>query len=147
MEEVFKTFQTPNMRTVHEYLHTMEYTYDIFKEWQIDCIIELSFLSTRSDYGRRGIALALTNYLMEYAGKLKDGAAKECDELPQHLRGSKPKAIIAVFTSRYSQIVGEKLGFETLFQVENSKFTFEGKTFAEKIDPIHKYSIFAAKRL
>lgn len=147
MEDVFATFQTTNMRTVGEYLHAMECTYDIFKEWQIDCVIELTFLSTRSDYGRRGIAVALANYLLEYAGKLKDGTTKECDELPHHLRGLKPKAIISVFTSRYSQIVGEKLGFETLLQVENSKFSFEGRTFAEKIDPIHKYSIFAAKRL
>lgn len=147
LTDVFAAFETPNMQTVGEYLHIMECTFDIFKEWQIDCVIELTFLSTRNDYGRRGIALALANYLLEYAEKLKNGSETECNELPIHLKGLKPEAITSVFTSRYSQIVGEKLGFKTLFQIENSKFSFEGKTFAEKIDPIHKYSIYAAKKL
>ncbi|XP_065354212.1 uncharacterized protein LOC135948727 [Calliphora vicina] len=147
LDEVFASFQTPNMQTVGKYLHTIEYTYDIFQEWQIDCVIELSFLSTRTDYGRRGIALSLAKYLLEYAAKLKEGNGEESQQLPEHLRGQKPKAIISALTSRYSQIVGEKLGFETLFKEENANFSFEGKTFAEKIDAIHKYSIFAAKRL
>lgn len=147
MDEVFASFQTPNLKTVGEYLHTIEYTNNIFKAWQIDCVIELTFLSTRTDYGRRGIALSLANFLLDFAGKLKEGDAPECLQLPAHLKGQKPQAVISVFTSRYSQNVGEKLGFETLFKQENSKFVFNGKTFAEKIDPQHQYSIFAAKRL
>ncbi|XP_065354951.1 uncharacterized protein LOC135949350 [Calliphora vicina] len=147
LDELFASFKTPNMQTVVEYLDTVECTYDIFKEWQIDCVIELLFLSTRIDYGRRGIALSLAKYLLEYAAKLKEGEGEESQQLPKHLRGQKPKAIISALTSRYSQIVGEKLGFETLFKEENTMFSFEGKTFAEKIDAIHKYSIFAAKRL
>lgn len=135
------------MKIVGDYLHTIEYTYDIFKEWQIDCVIELTFLSTRTDYGRRGIAQSLAKYLIEYATQLKQGNCKDLEQLPEHLREQRPQAIISVFTSRFSQIVGEKLGFETLFKEENTKFSFEGKTFAEKIDPIHKYSTFAALRL
>ncbi|XP_037823221.1 uncharacterized protein LOC119611645 [Lucilia sericata] len=147
LDEIFASFSTPNMQTVGEYLRILEGTYDIFKEWQIDCVIELSFLSTRTDYAKRGIAVSLAKYLLQYAAKLKENDCEEAQHLPPHLRGQKPKAIISVFTSRYSQAVGEKLGFETLFKEENAKFTFEGKTFAEKIDPIHKYSTFAAKRL
>lgn len=130
-----------------EYLQTIECTYDIFKEWQIDCVIELVFLSTRNDYGRRGIASSLARFLLDYASKLKEGNCTESEQLPKHLKGQKPEAITSVFTSHYSQVVGEKLGFETVFKEKNSNFLFEGKTFAEKIDPIHKYSTFAAKRL
>ncbi|KAM7362957.1 uncharacterized protein ACRADG_000049 isoform 2-T2 [Cochliomyia hominivorax] len=147
LDEVFSSFKTPNMKAVGKYLHTIEYTYDIFKEWQIDCVIELTFLTTHHDYGRRGIALSLAHYLLDYAQQLKEGTNTDSHELPEHLRDQKPKAIISVFTSRYSQNVGKKLGFETLFKEEHTKFSYEGKTFAEKIDPIHKYSTFAVKKL
>ncbi|XP_075166436.1 uncharacterized protein LOC142238629 [Haematobia irritans] len=148
LDELFDSFQTENLKTVGNYLNTVEYTYDICKEWRIDCMIELNFLSTRPEYGRRGIALALTEYLIEYGRKLKDGCEKEIEELPEHLHDQRPKAIISTFTSRFSQKIGEKLAFETLYKVENSQFTFRGKTFAEKIDnPIHKYSTFAALAL
>ncbi|XP_073836000.1 uncharacterized protein [Musca autumnalis] len=147
LDEVFDSFQTENMKTVGDYLHYVEYTYDIAKEWQIECWIELTFLSTRSDYGRRGIALALAEYLLEYAKKLKDNDEEEIQKLPLAIKNQRPQAITSAFTSKFSQKIGEKLNFETLFDVENSHFEFRGKTFAEKIDPIHKYSRFAAKRL
>lgn len=135
------------MKAVGDYLDCVECTCDISKEWNIDCWIELTFLSTRSDYGRRGIGLALTEFLMDYARKLKAGHSKEVQELPAALREQRPQAITAAFTSRFSQKVGEKLNFDVLFEVENSKFSFRGKSYAEKIDPIHKYSRYAAKRL
>ncbi|XP_058979297.1 uncharacterized protein LOC101901403 isoform X2 [Musca domestica] len=147
LDEVFDSFKTENMKAVGNYLHYVEYTYDISKEWQIDCWIELSFLATRTEYGRRGIALALSEYLMEYAKKLKDGHDEEVGKLPDHIKDQRPGAITAAFTSRFSQKIGEKLQFETLFEVENSELSFRGISYAAKIDPIHKYSRFAAKKL
>ncbi|XP_023303891.2 uncharacterized protein LOC111685836 [Lucilia cuprina] len=147
LNEVFASFKSPNMQKVAEYLHTVECTYDIFKEWQIDCAFELMFITTRTDYAKRGIAFSLAKFALEYAGKLKENDWDESQQLPEHIRGQTPKALISVATSRYTQIVAEKLGLETLFSVENSEFSFEGKTFAEKIDPIHKYSTFVAIRL
>lgn len=135
------------MKAVSNCLQCIEHTYDIASECQIECYIEMAFLSTRSDYGRRGIALALVEYLIEYATKLKEGGAKEVQELPQHIRDQRPQAITSALTSHFSQRIGEKANFEIPFKVENSKFVFRGKTFAEKIDPIHKYSMFAVRKL
>ncbi|XP_061395742.1 uncharacterized protein LOC133331360 [Musca vetustissima] len=147
LDDVFDSFKTENMKAVGNYLHYVEYTYDINKEWQIDCWIELTFLATRTEYGRKGIALSLAEFLNEYAKKLRDGDENELQLLPSHIKDQRPQAITAAFTSRFSQKIGEKLEFETLFEVENSQFSFRGKSYAEKIDPIHKYSRFAAKKL
>lgn len=135
------------MKTVGKFLQCVECTYDIHKEWQMDCVIDMTFLSTRIDYGRRGIALALVENLIEYATELKQGNEKLIQELPQHIRSQRPQAIVSAFTSYYTQRIGEKAKFDIVFKVDHSKFVFRGKTFAEKIDPIHKYTMFAAKKL
>ncbi|KAL9891298.1 arylalkylamine N-acetyltransferase 1-like [Glossina fuscipes fuscipes] len=146
-DHIFEILESPNMEKIGEILHHLETSYDIYKEWQVKCIIELTFLSTRTEFSRRGLALILAEFTVDYGRKLKEEGSKESLELPAYLKGQQPEAITSVFTSHFSQRVGEKLGFVTLFREEYSKFSFEGKTFAEKIDPQHKYIIFAAKHL
>uniref|UniRef100_A0A1A9WRU4 N-acetyltransferase domain-containing protein n=1 Tax=Glossina brevipalpis TaxID=37001 RepID=A0A1A9WRU4_9MUSC len=146
-DHIFEILESPNMDKIGEIMHHLETSFDIYKEWQVKCIIELTFLSTRTEFTRRGLALMLAEFTLNYGHKLKEEDSKETLELPAHLKGQRPEAITSVFTSRFSQRVGEKLGFVTLSCEEYAKFSFEGKSFAEKIDPQHKYIIFAAKRL
>ncbi|KAI9579676.1 uncharacterized protein LOC119639240 [Glossina fuscipes] len=137
----------PKMEKIGEIIHHMTTSYDVYKEWQVNCIIELIFLSTRTEFSRRGLALHLTEFILDYGRKLKAEDSKEALELPAHVKGQRPEVITSVFTSRFSQRIGEKLGFVTLFREEYTKFSFEGETLAKKIDPQHKYIIFVAKRL
>uniref|UniRef100_A0A1A9WRU5 N-acetyltransferase domain-containing protein n=1 Tax=Glossina brevipalpis TaxID=37001 RepID=A0A1A9WRU5_9MUSC len=137
----------PKLQKIGEIIHHMTTSRDVYKEWQVKCTIELTFLSTRNEFTRRGLALNLVEYTLDYARKLKEENSKEALELPTHLKDQRPEAVTAVFTSRFSQRIGEKLGFVTLFREEYTKFSFEGKTLAEKIDPEHMYIIFVAKRL
>uniref|UniRef100_A0A1B0FGS2 N-acetyltransferase domain-containing protein n=1 Tax=Glossina morsitans morsitans TaxID=37546 RepID=A0A1B0FGS2_GLOMM len=137
----------PKMEKIGEIIHHMTTSFDVYKEWQGNCIIELTFLSTRTEFCRRGLALHLTDFILDYGRKLKEQDSKEALDLPAHVKGQRSEALTSVFTSRFSQRIGEKLGFVTLFREEYTKFSFEGETLAEKIDPQHKYIIFVAKRL
>lgn len=127
----------------------METSYDLYKEWNIDCVWEILFLTTHPDYNNKGLASSLTKYSMDYAQKMNNGSlsSEELEKLPIHIRNEKPKALCSLFSSLFTQKIGDKFGFETVFKLSHDDYSFEGKTFAEKVDKIHKYSTFAAKRI
>jgi len=134
------------MSAVCSYLDKMESSVDLFNKWNIDCVFEIVFLSTRTDYGGKGIATKVAQHSINYAKYLNEKPSAD-DDLPTQIKSLRPKAVTAVFTGHFSQRVGEKLNFETIFKLPNTEFIYEGKTFAEKIEPIHTHSVYAALRL
>lgn len=88
-------------------------------------IVELVFLGVHPEYRRRGIGRGLTKATLRVMAKL----AKEKNG---------PKAVASVFTSNYSQRIGESLGFELLATVSFHNFYFNGVKFSEKIGNEHK---------
>ncbi|CAD6991583.1 unnamed protein product [Ceratitis capitata] len=134
----------PAMKCIREFLDRIEMSVDILKLWQIDCVFEIVFLSTSPKYAKRGLASSLSEYSIEYARRLKQGTLPP-EELPAaHLLELKPSAVCSIFTSIYTQRIGRKFNFEILNELPYTDITFEGHTFAERIDPLHKCSTFEA---
>ncbi|XP_037954621.1 uncharacterized protein LOC119684615 [Teleopsis dalmanni] len=147
LDDVLESFKSKEMRWVSNYLCTMETTFDLFKEWNVDCVVEIVFLSTHINFGKRGLAATISKYSIDFFKQLGNCTLTDVNSLPAHVRSLKPEAISSTFTSKFSQKVGEKLGFTTVYKVANKDFVYEGKTYAELIDPIHEFSTFAAIRL
>lgn len=82
---------------------------------------------------------------MEVAKELAEG--KSLELLPENLRNYRPGAITAVFSSNYSQKIGQDLGFETLHEAFFSDFVYKGKTLAERITDGHLSMTVAGKKL
>lgn len=111
---------------------------DVFEKFNLDCTCELMFLATLPQWERKGIGKALAKYTIDLTKELKDGIGS--DELHPSLRSRRPQAVTAIFTSSFSQKVGRAVGFQVVNTVLYTQFSFEDKTYDQRINPLHKGS-------
>lgn len=126
----------------------VERQYNLFNHFQTDCLFEISFLATHFEYGKKSIGTALCEYSIQLAKEIKHGQCR--DLLKTDLRGShyKPAAVSAIFTSKFSQRVGEALGLKALFKFQYSEYIYNGTTLAEHINnPMNVSSNIAALKI
>lgn len=111
---------------------------DVFDKFQVECVLELMFLATLPNWERHGIAQNLAKYTIEFARQFQQ-KTDMINEVHPSLRHRVPKAVTAIFTSTFSQRVGQKTNFQLLNRVPYTTFTFNGKSYNERINPLHKY--------
>ncbi|XP_067614980.1 uncharacterized protein [Eurosta solidaginis] len=146
--DFMNSLKTHEMICINNFLERVEIKSDIYNVLQIDCVMEIVFLSTSARLSKRGLASILTEYSINYARRLKERLLSHEDEQPaENVRSLTPSAVCSLFTSLFTQRIGRKFGFEILVKVPFTDFSFDGKTFAERIDPIHEYATFEALRL
>ncbi|XP_055610980.1 uncharacterized protein LOC129757717 [Uranotaenia lowii] len=144
----FETFRddhciSENSKCTMNYMITMDSKVNLFEKFNIDCLLEIMFISTLPEYEGKGIASKLVNCAVELAKLLKAGQATEY--LPEDERHKQPMLVSALFTSRISQRVGAKCGFNLINEVPFDEFVFRGKSFTERIGPEHPTSFLVAK--
>lgn len=120
------------------YMINMDQRINVFDQFNIDCVIEIMFLATIPEFERMGIGCDLTQYSVALTKELWRGIGAE--HIDEGLRGRVPKGVAALWTSSYSAKIGKKLGFEVLNTVPYKEFAFNGKSFDERIGPIHPQS-------
>lgn len=121
---------------------------DLYDLHKTDCSFEIMFLGTLPEFGQRSIGRLLCEYSIAIAVELKNGL--NLDLLSSELRdGNKiPDIVTAIFTSRYSQKLGELLGFTTHYEKSYTALEFDGKTFAERLSSPASISLtLASKKL
>lgn len=116
----------------------MDQRIDVFDQFGIDCLVEFMFLATLPEFEKRGIGCDLIRYSRQLAEELSKGIGADC--IDESLKDKIPKAVAALWTSSYSAKIGMKLGFKVLNTVPYKEFSFNGKTFDERIGPIHPQS-------
>lgn len=142
LDEIFQTFKTPEMSFIGKILHQLESSFDIAKEFKIDSYVEIVFLSTKREFERKGIARSLTEHTINFVRDYGRGM----EDLPQHIREEKPQAVCSVFSTKFTQIIGQKLGFQSVGQVQFKDVHYNGYTFSDKLNSIHDCAIFAVKK-
>ncbi|XP_057332767.1 arylalkylamine N-acetyltransferase-like 2 isoform X2 [Microplitis mediator] len=124
---------------------------NLFKHYNVDCIMEIMFLATKKDFQRRRIGELLVSSSLELGRQLYKGVAVKTivdfDEKSITNDDAIPSLVSAIMTSNYSQKVSHKLGFDTIIEVNYDEFTFAGKKFSERIGNIHKTCQLVARRL
>lgn len=129
---------SPNSKCLMDYMINMDQRINVFDEFHIDCVIEIMFLATIPEFERRGIGHDLTKYSISLAKELWKGAGNE--QIKETLKNKIPKAVVALWTSSFSAKIGTKIGFEVINAVPYNEFSFNGKTFDERIGPSHPQS-------
>lgn len=117
---------------------------DIFEQFNVESLLEIMFLAVLPEYGRRGIGYELCKYSVDLARELKIGKDAEMFLNKDEPR---PQLVSALWTGRKSQSVGQKLGFEVVYQESFSKFAFNGKTFTERVGDLSLLYHVAAKKI
>lgn len=116
---------------------------NFFVKFNLDCSLEIMFLSTHRAHQRRKLGEMLCKMSVELAKKLKDGpvatiTVKDLGPkyafMPQRNAISKvPKFCQALWTGKASQKIGKALGFTVHFRIPFTEFSFNGKTYTERL--------------
>lgn len=125
---------------------------NLFRHYNVNCILELMFLATLPDYGSRRIGELLVTSSLELGKELRRGKKVKT---PVTIHGSNeltnadtvPVLASAIMTSNYSQRIAMKLHFDQLLEISYDEFEFDGKKFSETIGQEHQQCILVAKRL
>jgi hypothetical protein len=127
------------------YMIVMDSKFDCFEHYQCDALLEIMFLATLPEYGRRSIGYHLCLYSIELAKELKNGMNLEI--LPFNQKKYVPKLVTALFTSEKSQKIGNKLEFKIHHVEPHKNFFFEGISYAERIGDLDCVSKLVAKEI
>lgn len=125
---------------------------DLFKHYNVDCILEIMFLATLPSFGRRRIGELMVSSSIEIARELKRGK-KVKTPVPMNSDNSitnehaVPSLVSAIGTSTYSQKIMMKYGFEELVRVSYDELTYDGRKYSEKVGKEHPNCALVAKRL
>ncbi|CAL7942143.1 unnamed protein product [Xylocopa violacea] len=125
---------------------------NMFKHYNTDCIFEIMFLATLPSNQKRRIGELLVSTSIEVAKELKKGNSVKTpvtingDSTIQNLEAV-PSLVSAIMTSNYSQKIAAKCGFEKLITISYKDFSFNGKTYSERIGDEHLNCCLVAKRL
>ncbi|KAM0729249.1 hypothetical protein ACS0PU_004603 [Formica fusca] len=125
---------------------------NLFKHYNVSCILELMTLATHPAYGKRRIGELLIVSSLELGKELRRGKNVR---IPVTIHGNdeltnadkKPTLASAIMTSKYSQRIAAKLHFDQLMEISYDKFEFDGKKFSQKIDREHQKCVLVAKTL
>ncbi|XP_029157403.1 uncharacterized protein LOC114929870 isoform X2 [Nylanderia fulva] len=112
---------------------------NLFKHYNVHCILELMFLATLPAYGKRGIGESLIASSLALGKELRRDKIKK---IPITINGNNeltnadkvPTLASAIMTSSYSQRIATKLHFNQLIEVSYDEFEFNGKKFSEKLE-------------
>lgn len=145
--EIFRdrVCKSDNAKSLMNYMISVDSKVNIFERFNVTALLEIMFLAVLPDYGRRGIGLNLCKYSVDLARELKQGMNQEMLRPEQRL--NLPQVVSAIWTSKKSQKIGGKLGFECLHVEFHKNHTFDDKTYADRIGDAAAVAVLAAKKL
>jgi hypothetical protein len=121
--------KTQNAKGLMNYMIEADSRVDIFEKFQVNSLFEIMFLAVLEEYGRQGIGYELCKCSIEVAKKLD------------------LNLVTSLFTGRNTHTIGRKLKFDVIFEESFTKFSFQGKSFAESVDDLSLTYQLAAKYL
>ncbi|KAH8406934.1 hypothetical protein KR222_000363, partial [Zaprionus bogoriensis] len=128
---------SPQGKCLMNFMITVDEMVDVCAVYDFDCVLELMFLATLPSYGRLGLGRALVESTIQLTREL--GQGQNLEDVAENLRDKRPKAVTALWTSRFTQKIGKDVGFTVVNTTPFSQFEYNGKRFDERIDPIHKF--------
>ncbi|EDW68172.1 uncharacterized protein [Drosophila virilis] len=137
--------KSPQAKSLMNYMITMDSKIDVFAEYNLDCVCELMFLATLPEFRRLGLGRALVESTVQLTREL--GQGRGLQDVAKELQDKRPAAVTALWTSVYTQKIGNAVGFMVLNTVPFNEFEFNGKRFNERIGPEHEFSQQAMYKL
>ncbi|KAL6261032.1 hypothetical protein P5V15_008558 [Pogonomyrmex californicus] len=151
-EHFSKNCKCKSSKALVDFMINMDARVNLFKHYNVNCILELMFLATLPDHGKRRIGELLTISSLELGKELRRGknvktpvTIHDSDEVTN--ADAVPALLSGIATSNYSYRIMRKLHFDLLLEVSFDEFEINGKKYSEKIDPVHQQCYLVAKRL
>ncbi|XP_055685322.1 uncharacterized protein LOC129791276 [Lutzomyia longipalpis] len=142
-EEFRKNKLAEETRKIIKFLEYADGKIDLFAKFNTDSFIECGIVASLPEFGGRKIAFHLVEHTLRLAKEIAAGNYPET--MADDLRGMKPKIVFAIWTSKYSARVGEKLGFIPLDRIPFASLESLGvPLMVEKIPPEHTHIVLSA---
>lgn len=116
-----KNCQSSNTKSWMQFMADVDDTFNVFDYHKTECIFEIMILGTLTEYWGKSIGQHLCKYSIELAQELK------------HTSIMGPQAVLAVFTSKFAQRIGDTLNFKTHAKLYYNDYMFNGISFADRI--------------
>nr|XP_023022662.1 uncharacterized protein LOC111510917 [Leptinotarsa decemlineata] len=146
--EFSKSCESPLSRRLIQFMYEADASCDLFEHCKVDCLLELMFLATLPEFGRRGIGFTICEVTTEVARRLYLG-----ENVKESLDGTElklepvPKLVAALFTAPQSQAIGRSARWELAATVFFKDLFFDGKSFASVLEETNRTSEVRFKRL
>ena len=102
---------------------------------QTDCLYEIEFLGTLPEFRGKHIALNIVKYSLQLARELRHGG-EHVNYVPDHVKDRRPIAAMSIYSSKYSQRIGDITNMKVHTRVNHKDYFFKGKNYMERIpDP------------
>ncbi|KAG5890463.1 hypothetical protein JTB14_012753 [Gonioctena quinquepunctata] len=121
---------------------------DLFEQCDVDCLLEIMFISTLPNFMKKRIATKLCEVSTELAKRLLNG-----ENVKQSVDGEVlklepvPKLVAALFTSPISQRIGKCLDWQIAAIVSYDEFFHEGQTFSSVLGDAIPYTTVEYKTI
>lgn len=121
---------------------------DLFKHYNVDCVMELQFMATLPEYRGKGIAKKLFEVSIALAKELQKGNNVKLAIDNRELKLEPvPKVVSGIFTSFVTQNLAEKFDFVKTAEISYEHFMYKGQTFASRIGPQTKSTTLQSLKL
>ncbi|KAF5294160.1 hypothetical protein FQR65_LT10871 [Abscondita terminalis] len=135
-ESFISKCKCPSSKALIQFMIDADSVVDLFDLCQVDCLLEVMFLAVLPEHRGRGIAPILFEMSMNIGKDLMYGKNVKVPITNKTLPLEPiPKAACSILTSISSQTLIKKLNLVVAANISFEKFTFEGKSFADRIGP------------
>nr|CAI5863513.1 unnamed protein product [Callosobruchus analis] len=138
-EKFSNTCKHPASRRLMEAMIEADSLCNLFERCNTDCLLEIMFLSILPEYRKMNMGFKLCEASMELAMTFRQGATTSTSSVEnKHPPQPIPGAMCALFTSPVSQKIGKKLGMTVAARLAYADIHFNGKSFADILEPNNK---------
>lgn len=140
--------RSDNAKSLIQFMIDVDAKFDLFGHYETDCFFEIMFLSVLPEFERKSIGRKLCEFSIALAKGICEEQHDALQLLPAHLKDKRPRVVTSNLSSRHSQRIGDLLGFHTHLVFPYTDISFNGKTYAERINnPLHPSTTLVAKQL
>ncbi|KAF9405789.1 hypothetical protein HW555_013609 [Spodoptera exigua] len=149
-EKLRRNCKHRSVRAFLDFSIDLEMKANIHQRYDTNCFIEVMYLATLPDFKHKNVGSLLGLCTYDLGKKLFNG-----EDVKTPLSNNEditnfeaiPNLLVALTTSKYTQRMGVKFGYEKVVEVRYDDYSYNGKSFRESIGDEHQTCQVLVKRL
>nr|XP_017013118.2 uncharacterized protein LOC108068203 [Drosophila takahashii] len=140
---IMAKFKSPSMVRYRRLMDAIENSFDMYKEWKVNNIMEVEYLATKPEFRGRGLSSILTQYVISFGKLMSQGKLppEVFDQLSKEMQVDRPGAICTIVTSPTYVRYAQKIGLQVAYKWRISELrSWGGSTAAHSDDEAFEYA-------
>ncbi|XP_050745404.1 uncharacterized protein LOC122817774 isoform X3 [Drosophila biarmipes] len=140
---IMAQFKSPSMVRYRQLMDAIENSYDMYKEWKVDSIVEVEYLGTRPEFRGRGLSGILSQCIIRFGRLMSQGKLPPdvFGQLSKEMQLNRPGAICTIVTSPSYVEYAQRRGIQVAHRWRISELrSWAGNTAAHGDDEAFEYA-------